>query len=83
MSLAVPVIRPRHHRQSNSSTVLSALAEVLATSGYTGIRVLQGKVCAVKQFNFTAAVVVGLDPVGYDRRYCYEHRFDAQAALAG
>ncbi|MCY1224458.1 hypothetical protein D9M72_366160 [compost metagenome] len=38
--------------------------------------------CAVKQFNYTTAVVVGLDDVGYQRRYCYEHRADAQAALA-
>lgn len=51
-------------------------------SGYTDICVLLGEVCAVKQFNFTTAVVVGLDDVGYQRRYCYEHRADAQAALA-
>lgn len=32
---------------------------------YTDIRILRGKVCAVKQFNYTTAVVVGLDPVGF------------------
>jgi len=26
-------------------------------------------------------VVVGLDAVGYQRRYCYEHAADARAAL--
>ncbi|MBU7572548.1 MAG: hypothetical protein KAF64_04270 [Hydrogenophaga sp.] len=36
----------------------------------------------MKQFNYTTAVVVGLDDVGYQRRYCYEHRADAQAALS-
>jgi len=54
---------------------------VLAASGYTHICVLQDQVCAVKQFNFTTAVVVGLDDVGYQRRYCYEYQADAQAAL--
>lgn len=59
----------------------SRLAEVLSASGYTDICVLQDQMCAVKQFNYTTAVVVGLDDVGYQRRYCYEHRADAQAAL--
>ncbi|WP_285412941.1 hypothetical protein [Variovorax sp. efr-133-TYG-130] len=36
----------------------------------------------MKQFNYTTAVVVGIDDLGYQRRYCYEHRADAQAALA-
>ncbi|MDP9882409.1 hypothetical protein J2W25_006749 [Variovorax boronicumulans] len=35
----------------------------------------------MKQFNFTTAVVVGLDDVGYERRFFYEHRADAQSAL--
>lgn len=55
--------------------------EMLSTSGYTEIRSLKDQLCAVKQFNFTTALVVGLDGLGYQRRYCYEHRADAQAAL--
>lgn len=31
----------------------------------------------IKQFNSTWGVVVGMDPVSYDRRYCYERRDDA------
>jgi hypothetical protein len=58
------------------------LADILAKNGYTDICVLRRQVCAVRGFNFTTAVVVGLDDVGYERRYCYEHRSDAQVALA-
>lgn len=54
---------------------------MLSSSGYTEIRSLNDQLCAVKQFNYTTALVVGLDDVGYQRRYCYEHRSDAQAAL--
>jgi hypothetical protein len=35
----------------------------------------------VHRFDYTTAVVVGLDPTGYRLRYCYEHRSDAQAAI--
>ncbi|MBB3180956.1 hypothetical protein FHW64_005395 [Variovorax sp. Sphag1AA] len=43
---------------------------------------MAGEVCAIKKFNFTTAVVVGLHAQGYERRYCYEHAADARAALA-
>ncbi|MNL15574.1 hypothetical protein D3C87_1365680 [compost metagenome] len=69
-------------RQTRKAAAASWLVEALSSSGCTDICVLQGQVCAVKQFNYTTAVVVGLDDVGYQRRYCYEHRADAQAALA-
>ena len=55
---------------------------MLLASGYTDLRVVDGVLCAVRRFNFTTAILVGLDPVGYERRYCYEHRADARAALA-
>ncbi|MDM0118084.1 hypothetical protein QTI66_39115 [Variovorax sp. J22R133] len=59
----------------------SSLMDSLSASGYTDLRMLRGKLCAVKQFNFTTAIVVGMDVVGYERRYCYEQRGEAQAAL--
>jgi len=64
------------------SSVYSPLFETLSASGYANICKLQGLVCAVKRFNFTTAIVVGLDDVGYQRRYCYEHGEDAVAALS-
>lgn len=54
---------------------------MLSTNGYTEIRSLNDQLCAVRQFNYTFALVVGLDEAGYERRYCYEHHADAQAAL--
>lgn len=41
-----------------------------------------GQWCAVRRFNFTTAIVVGLDALAYSRRYCYEHAVDAETALA-
>ncbi|KWT64595.1 hypothetical protein APY03_7571 [Variovorax sp. WDL1] len=58
------------------------LHAMLLASGYTDLRVVDGVLCAVRRFNFTTAIIVGLDPVGYVRRYCYEHGSDARAALA-
>ncbi|MDM0110220.1 hypothetical protein QTH97_35385 [Variovorax sp. J22R24] len=55
---------------------------MLLASGYTDLRVIEGVQCAVRRFNFTTAIVVDIDPVGYQRRYCYEHGADARAALA-
>ena len=58
-----------------------ALAQSLSANGYTDIRVLHGQVCALKRFNFTTAVVVDIGVAGYQRRYCFEHKEDARAAL--
>lgn len=66
---------------SKNSAVESVLTEAFATGAYTHLCILAGQVCGVKRFNFTTAVVVGLDRLGHHRRYCYEHQADAQTAL--
>lgn len=53
----------------------------LAAEGYDDLRAINGVICAIRRFNYTAAIVVGLDEAGYERRYCYEHKAEAQAAL--
>jgi hypothetical protein len=53
----------------------------LAAQGYSGIRERNGQICAIQRFNFTTAIVVGLDPAGYQRRYCFEHEEDAWRGL--
>ena len=63
------------------AAVSAAATQMLVAAGYTDICVRQEQLCAVREFNYTTALLVGLDPVGYERRYCYEHRSDAQAAL--
>lgn len=81
MSSPAPAQRSRRVRASARVDASAALIEVLLSSGYTGIRRLNEQWCSLKQFNYTTAVVVGLDDVGNQRRYCYEHWTDAQAAL--
>ena len=55
--------------------------EMPAANGYTDLRMLAEQVCAIKHFNYTTAVVVGLHGMSYQRRYCYEHHAAARAAL--
>lgn len=43
---------------------------------------MQNHACALTACPFATAVVVDVDLIGYERRYCYEHQADAQAALA-
>ena len=38
--------------------------------------------CGLKRFQFTWGLLVNLQPLGYDLRYCYENEADARAALA-
>lgn len=51
-------------------------------SSFIDLRTIGGVACGIKRFNFTTALVVGLDALGYQRRYCYEYEFDACSALA-
>ena len=76
-----PIVRAAVSAPSGLDAV-DPLHAMLLASGYTDLRVLGGVLCAVRRFNFTTAILVGLDPVGYERRYCYEHGADARAALA-
>lgn len=48
---------------------------------FQAVCIRAGLVCAVQRFNFTTAIVVGLNWDGHNRRYCYEHRSDAISAL--
>lgn len=67
--------------RANLNRANSDLTSVLLEAGYSDLRNLGREVCGIKRFNFTTAVVVGLDFAGYQRRYCYEHEADARAAL--
>ena len=49
--------------------------------GYTDLRLISGKMCGLYRFMFTTGLMVGLDAAGYERRYCFESREDALAAL--
>lgn len=67
---------------SELPTVDAEVAATLRALRYTDLAVKAGVVCGLQSFAFTTGLVVSLDPVGYERRYCYEHEADARRALA-
>ena len=69
--------------QSGPREVAAQDRALLEAQGYRHVMLRGGRVCAVKGFVFTTALLVGIDPFGYTLRYCYEHAAEAEAALAG
>ena len=57
------------------------LVTALEAGDYHDLRAIGEVTCGIRRFNYTTAIVVGLGEAGYERRYCYEHKDDAQAAL--
>jgi hypothetical protein len=56
--------------------------EWLNENGYTHVKVMPDEtVCAIQRQLFTVGLIVGLDRVGWKRRYCYEREYDAREAL--
>ena len=62
---------------------LDGLIESLTALGWQNLRVIDGRVCGTQDYLTTRALAVGLsfDPP-YERRYCYQDRAEADAALA-
>lgn len=75
------MLNPCASQADHGCVASPVLTNTLTGDGFTDLRRLMGQTCAVKKFNFTTALVVGLDGLSYQRRYCYEHRADAQTAL--
>lgn len=55
--------------------------QILQINGYTHISEIAGKLCGLVTLMFTTGLVVGLDEIGYECRYCFESEQDAKAAL--
>ncbi|PZQ77861.1 MAG: hypothetical protein DI563_02150 [Variovorax paradoxus] len=70
------------HTTTPASALSTAGRALLEAQGYRQVVVRNCQVCAVKDFVFTTALLVGIDPIGYSLRYCYEHAGEAEAALA-
>ena len=51
------------------------------SEGYSDFKLVNGKLCGLLPFVFTTGLIVGLEPMGYDHRYCFEHEHDARNAL--
>lgn len=61
---------------------MGSLMSLLREEGYLDIREIPGKgLCALKPFMFTWGLMVGLNRIGYDYRYCYQNLADALRAL--
>lgn len=50
--------------------------------GYRHVRRIAGVLCGTLDYLTTRALTVGLDRQRYERRYCYQTRAEADAALA-
>lgn len=58
------------------------LEKYLEDVGYSDLRVIPtDQLCGLKKFAFTSGLMVGLNKISYERRYCYEFESDARAAL--
>lgn len=55
--------------------------EYLKSEGYTDLKIINGKICGIHRFIFTTGLVVGLDEIGYEGRYCYETKSEALTDL--
>lgn len=53
----------------------------IKSEGYTNLKEISGKMYGIYRFIFTTGLVVGIDEVGYESRYCYKHHNDAVKAL--
>jgi spermidine/putrescine-binding protein len=55
---------------------------MLNTEGYLDARLLDdGRVIGVNQFIFTYGLMVDVDRISYERRYCYDDLWDALEAF--
>jgi hypothetical protein len=54
----------------------------LEKEGYYNIKEIPNKgICALYRFAFTTGLVIGINPIGYVGRYCYELHADAVKAI--
>lgn len=58
------------------------LLQVFKENDYFDVRFIEGVgYCALQRFIFTVGLVVNIDPVGYEGRYCFKHLADARESL--
>ena len=59
-----------------------AVSAAVCEGEYTSVRRMpNGQRCALLQMVYTHALVVDISLDGYGRRYCFEHRKDAEESL--
>lgn len=50
-------------------------------NGYFSLKYIQGKLCGLQTYMYTCGLVVDIDEIGYERRYCYPSILSASLAL--
>jgi hypothetical protein len=61
---------------------IAKLLNVAAEEGYRNVVEMDGLICALHPFAVTWGIVVNIDELGYERRYCFEEYGDALVAFA-
>lgn len=60
----------------------SNLDNILKNEGYYEIKEIDGKgTCGLFRFMFTTGLVIGIDEIGYEGRYCYSTEREAIDAI--
>lgn len=73
---------PSYLLSNELMTVDEQILQIGADLGYKDLRIVPNQgLCAIESFIFTHAIVVGIDELGYSRRYCYHRRIEAVRAL--
>jgi len=57
------------------------LVQFLESNGYRNVRKIGGVWCGLMDYLTTRSITVGLDAFTFERRYCYQNRAEADAAL--
>lgn len=69
--MAVTATQPRApHKPRPAIAISEDLMKMCVAQRYTDMRMVGKQLCAIRRFNFTTAVLVGITVWGYDRRYC-------------
>lgn len=59
-----------------------ALRKYLEENGYYDLRLIQGQICGLQRYAFTVGIVVNINDISYERRYCYPDGVGANEAYA-
>jgi hypothetical protein len=58
------------------------IESILKPAGYYEIREIPGRgICGLQRFIFTTGLVIGMDEIGYQGRYCYSTENEALDAI--
>ena len=60
---------------------LEKLKTEMLEQGYLYLTIINNQLCGIMPFFTTYGLVINLNKIGYERRYCYQHKSEALQAL--